>query len=535
MGSIQQRSGLQAWTQLLADKPLPVKSQTIQRLKTVLADPNNSLQQLATIIATDPVFTLHLIHKANDLNQNSNNEANSADLGVSTLGMDHLVKLIDEVPIIKMKPNSVPHRWYYRSLDASLHASIQAADFCLFPNANVVADTKLAAMFYAVGHWALWRYAPIEMSGIKDAVFRQKKTPSQAEQSILGCTIQEISAFLVNHWHLSTLANEALQQPLLPDEKTLKHLQAFTAEPNSLSDDQQKTMRHLMSSKHYPVTLANWFVQEVEIDWNSEQSQRIQQCIADLLKTDVDQSRRCILQNAISVSQLAQTEGLLTPAAQLLMLPSDFHIPYEMNQTKAETTKTTSTVQKKTADKTANKNDYLLEDDFKNKELFQQVCRKLLLQEGGCDSVKEVYKALVHGLKEALGYQRTCLLKVDEYSTVSVAALSGFNGQEPMRRFTQKLAVPGLLNKITKKTSAIMMNDQNRLQLKQQMSDRFKVCTHQTSFALMSVHHNDQPTLLIYVDHGDSPIEISPFFFKYYKAICNAASQRLSQLAESSR
>lgn len=538
MALTQQRSGLQAWTQFLAEKPLPVKSQTIQRLKTALTEPSNSLHQLASIIATDPAFTLHLVQKANKLNQNNENEANSVDLAVSIIGMDHLIALIDEVPIIKMNPNSIPHRWYYRSLDTSLHAAFQAEDFCLFPNAKVVADTKLAAMFYAVGHWALWRYAPLEMSAIKDAVFRQKKTLVQAEQSILGCSIQEISAFLVEHWQLSALAKDALKQTLLPEEETLTLLHTFIAEPNSLPDDQQTTLRRLMSSKHYPVTLANWFVQTVECDWNSQQSQLVQQCIADVLKTDVDQSRLCLLENTLAVSRIAQTGGLLSPAAQLLMLPSTHHIPYEMSNAKAETAqKTTEKTPKKntiTKKNSSTKNNYLVDDSFKNKELFQQVCRKLLLQEGGCDSVKEVYKALIHGLKEALGYQRVCLFKVSKDNIISTAALNGFDEHAAIRRFSQEIAVPGLLNKLSKKTSTIMMNAENRQQLKQQMSERLKSSTHQTSFALMSAHHNNRPILLVYADHGDSVIEVSPFFFKYYRAICNAASQRLNQLAESS-
>ncbi len=550
MATSQQRSGTDAWAQFLADKPLPVKSQTIQRLKTETAKPQCSLQNLAPIISADPAFTLHLIRRSNELGQRNDNETNSVDLGISILGMDHIIKLIDEVPIIKLNPLSVPHRWYYRSLDNSLHAAFQAADFCLFPNPKIVADTKLAALFYSVGSWSLWRYAPVEMSAIMDLVYRYKKPPIQAQQHVLGCTIQEISAQLIEDWKISALASQALAQKIQASEKVLTHLQVFTTAPDSLSESQQKAMRHLMSSKYYPVKLANWFIEATQIDWGSDATLLLQQCIADLLKSDEDQSRTRLLQNTLQVSRLTQTDGLLTPAARLLMLPSNHYLPYVMGKDAEQqpssrsatdnptdkhsnTSEEQQTVRDDSAETTSDSSnttpEYITTNDFKNKKLFQQACQRLLNAEG-CHNEADVYKTLIHGLKEALGFERCCLLKVREDHTLAVSALSGYEEDDPMRRFSQKLSVQGLIQQLSKKSSAAHMNETNRLQMKLQMSDRFKACSHQTSFVITSLHHHTQPMLFVYADYGDMDTEISPFFFKYFKAICNAAGKRLNQL-----
>lgn len=548
MDASRERSGLEAWTQFLADKPLPVKSLTIQKIRSALENPNVSLQQLAPIIATDPALTLHLIQKANELNQNSETDASSVELAVSMLGMDHLLQLFDSVPIIKLNPNSSPHRWYFRSLDNSVHAGFQAADFCIFPNANVIADTKLAATFYAIGHWALWRYAPIEMAEIKDAVFRLGLLHSDAEKQVLGCSIKDLSAQLVSLWNLSKLAKEALQHEITLSEQTLTSLQVFTTAPDSLSESEQKTMRHLINHQFYPVRLANWLIGAVEVDWNSDISHLLHQCIADQLKTDIDSGRKRIIDNAVAASRFNHTPGVFSPAEYLLLIPSDLHLPYEQpknrtkpSQTKAATPKAPAEAKLESPAKTETKtkqvnssgvHDYLQQDTFKNKTLFQQSCQKLLDAENGCSSSTEVYKTLAHGLKEALGYQRVALFTVREDNTVVASMFSGIGKQDKLRRFTQKITVPGLMNKLSKKPGAILMNAENRLQVKMQMSDRFKSCSHQASLSLMSIHHKGRPVLYVYVDHGELPLDVSPFYFKYFKAICNAAGKRLNQLAD---
>lgn len=535
MESSQKRSGAQDWIQFLCSKPLPVKSQTIQRIKSSLAEPRVSLHDLAKVATTDPAFCAHLVSKANALNHNADTEANTAELATSILGMDHFLALMNSVPIIKLNPSSVPHRWYFRSLETSLHAMAQAADICRFPGKKVQSDTAIAGLFYGIGHWALWRYAPLEMSAIKHETYVQHKDSALAEYDVLGCTIQEISAGLVEHWNLSSLAILALHHDTSPDNNALDLLHEYAISANNLSDAQQLDIRRLLNSNFFPVKLANWLALTCQDGWESEKAHKLQQIVADFVKATPEEGRARILNTCAATSRNSYTPGILMPAAQLLLIPSDQHLPYQMSvdgqaSSKAGKSKSANEVKPQSQRyQGVGVPVHIVKDEFKDKALFQQLYQKMLQADTDANGEKQLLTHLLQAVREGLGLSRVCLFKVEQGSSLRTLAAQGFVEKDPIYRYTQQLNVPSLFKKLAKRPAAITMTKTNRAQIFVQLPDRFKHCCHQNSFVLISVFYDNQPYLLVYADHNQVKQDISPFFTKYFKLICNALSKKLNQ------
>ncbi|MCW8885194.1 MAG: HDOD domain-containing protein, partial [Motiliproteus sp.] len=486
-----------------------------------------SLAKLVPVIITDPVFTLHLIRLANQLNRNADTQANTVELAVSTLGLNRIRSLCQSLPVIKMNNASVPHKQYFHAIDNSYHAATQAVSLCRFPGDSVINETRIAALFYGVGHWALWRYAPQQMSEIKIGIYEDKKDVVLAENDVIGCTVQQISEGLVEAWGLSKLGVEALKHTTSPDTEMLDQLHRFAEEGESSFDEEQlRDIKQLLNANFYPVKLANWLALTVPYGWYKSKSRRLIEIISDFLKQPEDKTISQLHQNCVQSSREFHIDGLMNSAALMLLLPSKQVLNYRM-ESKAASRKKQAIEQPKQVAKSKPKTAPTvtqIADGFRSKEKFQELATQLLKKPDLYPTDREIYVDLVRGLRNGLGLSRVSIFEVDEQGTMSPVLQSGFSDNDPMRRFTLNLEVPSLFKKLSQKSLAVWMADHNREQIRSELPERFKACSNQKSFVLMSLARGGKTVAFIYCDHGSLENEMSQFFFKYFKYICGAAN-----------
>ncbi|MEH6628238.1 MAG: HDOD domain-containing protein [Motiliproteus sp.] len=517
--------GLSNWVTFLKDKQLPVMARTVQQLNYLLQDPHVSLNRLVPVINTDPVFTMHLTRLANQLNKNIDTQVNTVALAVSTLGLTRIQNLCSQLPVMKINHASVAHKQYFQSLDNSYHASVQATALCRFPGASMLNDTRTAALFYGIGHWALWRYAPYQMSDSKVGIYEQHKDVVLAQNDALGCTIQQISEALVQEWSLSGLGVQALKHSTSPDAEMLEKLHRFSQGNEDFSEDESREIKLLLNSNYYPVKLANWLAWTVPYGWHKPKTLRLMEIISDFLTLPEDKTATFLHQNCVQGSREFNIDGIMGAAALMLLIPSDQVPAYRIDGKKPED-KNTAKISPSTAKRSIRQlpGAITVEDTFKDKEIFQKLVTKLLKQPELYSSEREIYVDLARGLKSGLGLERLSIFQVDENNLLVPTLQSGFADKAPMRRFTLSLNIPSLFKKLSHKSLAVYMADHNRDKIRAELPERFKLCAHQKSFVLMSLFKAGQPVAYIYADHGDAETPVSEFFFKYFKYICGAAS-----------
>ena len=525
--------GLQQWVAFLQDKPLPVHARTSALLRQLLAQENTSLTQLQQVIVTDPVFSLHTVSLANQLNRNPETDVSTVELAVATLGLDRIRQLTETLPLIRINPHSVPHKQYFHAIANSYHAATQAADLCRYPSPAIIHETRTAALLYGVGHWALWRFAPQQMSAIKIRIYEQGSDVTLAEHDVLGCTIQDISLHLAETWQLSRLAVEALRHATSPDAEMLDKLHRHATQGDALEDAHLREVKQLLNATYYPVKLANWLALTVPYGWTKPKAVRLLEIISDFLNLPEERVISRLHQSCVRASQEYHVDGIMAPAALLLLLPSERVLSYRLDSSAgaspltgmakpAQLARTQQPPPPRGVTQTAPAEAELLDET-----IYQQILARLRAQPSPYQEPSVMLMDLLRGLRLGLGLHRVCLFQVSGHE-LQPYKQSGFAKDSPLPRYTQSLQVPSLFKKLADKPLAVWIANHNRDKLWPELPERFKQVTHQHSFVLISLFAGRQPLFYLYGDRGNDAADISDFDFKHFKQLAVAANRCLN-------
>ena len=531
MESMRVPQGLEQWAALLQDKLLPVPATTIALLRRQLQDPTSSMQQLIPIISRDPVMAMHCIGLANRLNRNPDTDVSTIDLAVSTLGLDRINELAHELPAIKLNIDSVAHKQYFHALANSYQAANNAQMLCRFKDAAMINTTRTAALLYGIGHWALWRYAPQQMSQIKIRVNELHQDTALAEVEELGCTIQQVSERLIHCWNLSRLAEEALQHKTSPDDKMLQQLHLQATDPIQLDSGQERDTKQLRNAPFYPVKLANWLALTSPLGWTHPKTRRVEQLISDLLQQPISEVSSLLHQNCVQASREHPMTGLMTPAALMLLLPSalllNYRVPGAAVTTQRAVKPATATP---TPEATAEQNQDPDNSQYRDRALYIAAFTRLTRQADSFNSRDEVLKLLLRATVDGLGIERVLCYHVNYEFRMTPLGHRGCSNSEPLASLTLNLSIPGLFKRLSQKTLTAWVNDQNRDKAWPSLPERFKKLCHPRSFIISSFFGNEPQPLICYADMKAPERQLSEFQSKQYKRIIAAVDHCLKTM-----
>ena len=539
-------NGLDQWIELLKDKQLPVPAHTMALLKRQLQDPNVSLQRLSPLVSRDPVLAMHCVSLANQLNRNPETDVSTVELAVSTLGLERLIELINSLPAIKLNSASVPHKQYFHALADSFHAACQSVSLCRYSDRSIINATRTAALFYGIGHWALWRYAPQQMSQIKIHIYEDDQDTALAEYEVLGCTIQQISEQLAEHWQLSRLAVEALKHETSPDAAMLLQVHLQAEHSDELQEAQKRSVKQLLNAHFYPVKLANWYSQSSALNWRWPKTQRVEELISDYLQRELDEVGPLLHRNTVEASRQHPMPGLLNPAALLLLQPSELVLNYRLDTqdiggqkpTKlgaalspaklAKARRVNRPEPKKVPSQPTLKTTAAV--DYRDQKVFQQVLQQLSQPEQPFSDDKAILKLLQHGLIAGLGLERVLVFHINYQLRLTPKSQQGCSNDDPLAEFTLNLNIPSLFKKLTHKPLAVWAHDGNHQRIWAELPERFQAICHPQSFAMVSIFIGGEPQLILYADCKELCSTISATQFKHLKQLTVAANRALNQL-----
>ncbi len=539
MESTQVPTGLEQWIELLRDKLLPVPAPTIALLRRQLNDPLVSLQQLNPIISRDPVLAMHCVSLANRLNRNPDTDVSTIELAVSTLGLDRITELATTLPAIKLNLASVPHKQYFHALADSYHAATQALILCRYKDPTIINSTRTAALFYGIGYWALWRYAPTQMSQIKVRIHEQQQDSAFAETEVLGCTVQQISEQLIEHWRLSRLAVEALQHQTSPDAEMLQQIHQQATDSEQLDEEQQRSAKLLLNSPFYPVKLANWLALTAPVGWHHPKTLRIEQLISDLMLKPLDEVISALHQTCVKASREHPIPGLMSPAAMMLLLPSALILNYRFGDAgKADTkpaVKEAATPKAVASSKSSTTASNTVIDKYRDHALFQSILQQLTEPPPSVNNRNQILDLLLKGAVDGLGMERMLSYQVNSARRMTPIGNRGCRSNEPLTNLTLNLETPSLFKQMTHKAMTLWINDDNRDKALAALPERFKSICHPHSFILCSLFGVEPQPLILYADLQHSDRRIDAFQLQQFKRLTKAADNCLKQVGKTDR
>jgi len=534
--------GVEAWVEYLKDRPLPVRNSVIRRLKRQLQDEHIPLHKINNTIKFDPVLCLHIVRKASQMHLQKDSKVTGIDHAISSLGLNNISAVAQEIEALKINPSSVAQKMYFRNIAVSHHAATQAEHWLRARKAPFIDETFLATLFYGVGHWMLWQHAALHMSQIEVLVREQDIEPIRAETEVLGCTVQEISKGLISHWEISNLAVVSLEHETSPDKKTLVQLHQRALGDPRLTDEDLREINHLVQEKFFPVKLANWLALAANLGWQLTKTMKVIDIINDYLKGEIADTITMLHQHCARSAQKYHVAGTLAPAAEMLMLSSDKQINYRLSQKEESIlSKTLPAIEKPEEPAELPEPEIELEtevitsavppNDYLDKNIYDQIAERFLKGYHLYTEPKHILQGLLQGMNNGIGFERAALFLINpKKQHLKTGLLVGFDDNDPIARFNCNLKTPGLLQKLSQKTGCIWIKPENQEQMLTMLPDAYTDWTTPNGFALMSVFYGKTPLAIIHADFGNTGSEISEFHNERLRYLCSAASLALKKI-----
>lgn len=559
------------WCRLLKDKRPPVRLSTIKRLDKKLNDKNCSVVNIGRLIKTDPVLCFHAVLEAARLHDEKNSEVTSIDHAIGSLGLQKLSQLVKSLPSIRLNPSSTAQKLYFRSVANSHHAAVQARSWLQQARGGMFAEESYqAALFYDVGHWILWLEAPWQMSQIQSLIRDKGITPECAETQILGCTIEAISKQLLSLWPVSQLARLTLEQDFSLNRQMITQLHQRALGDPRLQGDNLRQLNHLTQQKFFPVKLSIWLAHTTSYGWNSEASLQISDIINDYLRAELNQTQALLHQNCALSGQSYHVAGTLSPAAEMIMLPSDLHPAYRLTnadkklfgpektdssthlsteknkpikeaeeprpqQNKTVSVKSNSPQRAEPQDLTEKKAKTPTLDapelHFLNQDIYEMYAQRFVKQASQYTQGAQVLDDLLTGLTKGLGLKRLALnIMPPKSNTIKVVRSVGFEKGHPLMLSNYQLAPDSLFFRLHEKPGCILVTTENRQRIRSMLPDDYSRHISAQNFLLMSIFAGKKPVAVLYADREGIPEGIQPFHQDKFKRLCIAAGHCLKEL-----
>jgi len=576
----QNPQNAEQWYRFLNGKQLAVRLSIIRRLQSKLLYPDCSVIHLSKLIKSDPLLCFHVALAAGRLHDEKQSEITSIDHAIGSLGLHKLEQLINSLPTIRLNPASTAQKMYFRAVANSHHAATQVHQWLKQCRGGMFAEESyLAALFYNIGHWMLWYFAPQQMTRIQVMIREKNAPPELAETRVLGCTIDAISKRLLTSWPVSSLARVTLENSTPLNRQMILQLHQRALSDPRLNSDQLRQLNHLTQQKFFPVKLGNWLALAANYGWGKEATLQLIDIINDYLRAELNHTFAFLHKNCVLASRNYHVPGTLSPATEMLMLDSDLSPGYRLTSTdrtlfnlppakpasqpdgtKASPATNTSengaVNREKTASETAaekpverqnretsaaasesqpsDKKPAALaepEGDFRSKDIYRQHMQRFREQGDSYTQGAQVLNDLLIGLTKGLGMKHAALIILPPKSnTLKVIKATGFEDDHPLPHSTHTLGPKSLFSRLNEKPGCLLINQTNRQQISTMLPATFSHHISDRDYLLMSLIASNKSVVIIYADREGDPEGIQSFHHKKFKDLCTTAGRCLDHV-----
>ncbi|MFW1678481.1 HDOD domain-containing protein [Pontibacter sp. JAM-7] len=521
----------QDWVAFLQEKSLPIRNSVLMRLQRKLQDPDASLHDIGLVVRADPSLCLAVVKTAATRHQAINSRVTSLDHAINSLGLNELSALRYQLTPHRLSAKSVAQKMYFRSLAISHHASVQCSKWLSQRKSPFMEESCLATLFYGVGYWFLWQHATQHMCEIQIRIREQQREPQLAENDVLGCTVDQISSGLLQAWGISDLAQEGLEHNEVSNRQVMRQLHRRALDENSLSTEARREVNLLIQQKFFPIKLANWLAQNVDLGWQRPGTIQVVDVINDFLKSNITATQTLLHTTCVAAARLYHVPGTLAPAAELLMLPSSHTINYRLEPTEAETLKLQPAL--RTAENEPSEPAGPLHNNPIDPEHLQRSTQRLTQVEQCFQQPKEVLRELLSALSRGLGFERAALYIINpRHQSLKTAFSLGFPDQHPVTRFSFDYQIPSLLKQLSEQAKVVSIRPEHRQKVLRFLPEAYQQWSPVNGFILLSVFSDNQPVAIVHVDCGMGGDRISDQQHQAVIKLAHLTSQGLTLLQQ---
>lgn len=574
------------WCKQLDDHPLPVMPASANALREALKQSDVALHDLGSIMAADPVMSLHLLRECQrQFGKRVEGSLSNIHHAVAMLGLDKTLILIKT-----FRPLSEPldqHRSYLDALGQALHSAEQTRHW--MGQRAGTDQIRLAALLRGITDAALWHFAPREMQALQVLTRREAIPATEADLAVLQCTRPQLAQALAERWGFPAGVLEAIDPPwLAPGPYLLQHARRAEQDPRHKLPNRDAE-GHLVRHPGLYVHLATELVTRTGDDWENLDVQRCLSVIAACLFISPDEARHLCQETALQLSRHWDVPLTAAPACSLIwprqsrqrrrLKPSQLPAfvarllkgepvappakpdrPATASKPAAATTTRAPTAPAATprpikAPVIGLPNENLPADldrerilnapprsmpapepthfagfsSALKKQEFEQFIQRLLAEPDYYSTEYEVVRAVVEALHGCTELARVVVAlydpKLDQVEGYFALGCEQFPG---LKRYRVRLQPVNLFTHLLKQPAGLWLSPDRPQKAAGLMPGSFKQASQTDSSFLMSVFNHRGPYAVFYADRGlNDRAGLSEAEYKIFKTACSACSKHL--------
>lgn len=202
---------LETWIRRITDNEMPIFGRTVQEVVSVSENDDASAAQLGQVVLKDAAMTSRVLKLANSIYYNpSRQRFSTISRAIMMLGFDTVRSMCLTVALIDSLVQGTHREHLIQEMARSLHAASQAQRIARQRNDPNPEEVFISALLLRIGALAFWCFAGEEGEQLDVALREPGSTPEQAQRSVLGFSLKELSQGLAKEWALSELLQDSL-------------------------------------------------------------------------------------------------------------------------------------------------------------------------------------------------------------------------------------------------------------------------------------------------------------------------------------
>lgn len=290
-----QKSGLEAWLEVIRDQKMPIFEQTVHHILSIAEDDLAPASALASVVLQDASLTTRLLKLANSIAYNPSTTAiSTVTRAVIVLGFDAVRDMCLTLTLVDTLLQGPAKARLERELAHAMHAATQARALAIVRGDKSPEEVFIATLLYRVGELAFWCFGNEHCERVEQLANQPGITMETAQERVLGFRLSQLSRRLVHEWRLTDLLKEAIDSPARQDPRIqtvmLGHQIARCAE---------------------------------EHGWRSEEMERLERRAARLVDVSETDARTLLQDKAAVAFGMANDCGAMA-SARLIPLPEEY-------------------------------------------------------------------------------------------------------------------------------------------------------------------------------------------------------------------
>lgn len=288
-----ERGGLSAWAARIRESDMPIFGATAALIDAVAHSDRASAGALAQVILQDAAMTAKVLKLANSAYFNpSRRSISTISRAIVVLGFELVRTMALSLSLIDALLQGGVRQRVEQEMARSFHAAVQARAVAVKRRDASPEEVFIAALLFRIGEMAFWCAADDAGTHL-DRLLRQPDVdPDEAEQSVLGFRLRQLSACLAREWRLNPILLSVAEGSVPP------------------------------GGRETVVTLSHALARAVESGWESPQARAALQDYAEFVGEPVPALFGEIACNATEAARIANFFGATAAARQIPLPPA---------------------------------------------------------------------------------------------------------------------------------------------------------------------------------------------------------------------